>query len=240
MISVLWGACRLDSSPLPTDRLQGVLHRAVLPRGEWRSESWSGGEAGLAVLQKGRGGAGALAASPSVPGCRLIWNGTLFNRRELAAELRGQAELPEAPDDAHLALTAYGRWGTHFPNHLLGEFSLILHDEAGRRFVAARDALGLRDLFYRQDAEGLEVSSQTMLLHPAGGPSLDQLDLEYVADRLATHIIAGPRTPFRNLRRLPPGHVLVAEHGEVAVEAYWQLEGPAPSGTSARKNTPRA
>lgn len=225
MISVLLGVCQLDDRPLDAERLEAIRHQAVLPRGGWRSQVWTGARAGLAVTHPGASRPAVLEAPPWAFQCRLIWNGTLLNRRELETELRPEVELPRAPSDAELALAAYAAWGPHFPEHLLGEFALILWDEPRQRLLAARDALGLRDLLYRHEGAMLEVASQTALLHPPGGPGLDELDLEYLADFLATHTTAGPRTPFSRLRRLPSAHILVAEEGRVRLEPYWEIGG---------------
>ena len=160
---------------------------------------------------------------PIVDSGRALWfvfAGRLDNRDELIAAL--DARDPRA-SDARLALEAFARWEADAPGHLLGDFAFIAWDDRRRRLVCARDHMGVRQLHYHASSGRVLCATDVgqVLAHPA---VRREPDAAVVADYLAGDIRNDAATLYRGIRRVPPGHVLVAEDGVVRLERYWSAE----------------
>jgi asparagine synthase (glutamine-hydrolysing) len=156
-----------------------------------------------------------------------VFNGEAYNFQALRAELRGHevrgtGDTPVLP---HL----YEESGPWFVERLQGMFALALWDASRERLVLARDRLGKKPLLWTRLEDGtLAFASELKaLLRLPGLPR--EVDLEAVDAYLALQYVPGDRTALRGVRKLPPGHVLVAEGEGERVEQYWQLEPAAPS-----------
>lgn len=177
------------------------------------------GAPGAAVRLKPRPVASADGRFVAVADARLD------NRLELLRLLGGEAVPSPGADDARLILAAYQRWGESSPRHLLGDFAFAVWDRAEHRLFCARDPLGMRQLCWWRSGAHLRVASRAgqILNDPAGTPVSAALDEQAVADYLAGLPDAPGRTFFRDVRSLPPGHVLVSSAFGDRVEKYWDL-----------------
>ena len=151
-----------------------------------------------------------------------VFNGELYNFPELRAQLhahdvRGRGDTPVIP---HL----YEEHGVDFVERLHGMFALALWDAARERLVLARDRVGKKPLLYARLADGtFAFASELKALLTL--PSLPrELDLDAVDAYLALGYVPGEQTALRAVRRVPPGHRLVLERGDVRVERWWTLE----------------
>jgi asparagine synthase (glutamine-hydrolysing) len=156
-----------------------------------------------------------------------VFNGEAYNFQALRAELRGHevrgtGDTPVLP---HL----YEESGPRFVERLHGMFALALWDAPRERLVLARDRLGKKPLLWTRLEDGtLAFASELKaLLRLPGLPR--EVDLEAVDAYLALQYVPGDRTALRRVRKLPPGHLLVAEGEGERVEPYWRLEPAAPS-----------
>lgn len=148
----------------------------------------------------------------------------LDNRRELIARLTDDGvPVPESPRDADLLLAAYLRWGEECPLHLLGDFAFVLWDSRRRRLVAACDPVGIKTLHHARIGSLLCLASEArqVLQHPAVPCRLDEGG---VADYLLDGTEDPARTLFLDVRRLLPGHCLVATSGGERIARYWSLD----------------
>jgi asparagine synthase (glutamine-hydrolysing) len=149
-----------------------------------------------------------------------VFNGELYNFRELRAglsshEVRGTGDTPVIP---HL----YEEHGVRFVEHLSGMFALALWDAVRERLVLARDPVGKKPLVYtRLDDGSLAFASEVkaLLRLPGLRRRVDPAQLDAY---LALQYVPGG-TGLEGVEKLPPGHVLVAEGGDVRVEPYVQL-----------------
>lgn len=157
---------------------------------------------------------------------RLAGDIRLDAREELVAALTATAGAePVAKDvsDAALVLRAYRAWGPDCVARLHGDFAFALWDEREQRLFCARDRFGVRPLFYAAFGDLLLAGNTLGALrrHPRVGAALDELAL---ADFLTCGYPLDPAiTFFRDLRRLPAAHRLVASPGALRIERYWAL-----------------
>jgi asparagine synthase (glutamine-hydrolysing) len=158
-----------------------------------------------------------------------VFNGEAYNfaalREELRDhEIRGTGDTPVLP---HL----YEESGPLFPERLHGMFALALWDAPRERLVLARDRLGKKPLLYTRLADGtLAFASELKALLRLPGLSRE-LDLEAIDAYLALQYVPGDGTALRGVRKVPPGHVLVAEGDGERLERYWELTPAEPSST---------
>jgi asparagine synthase (glutamine-hydrolysing) len=118
----------------------------------------------------------------------------------------------------------YEDFGAEAVNHLDGMFAMAIHERDTDRVFLARDRLGIKPLYYAETSDGLYAASEIKSLLAVAGieRALDEVALDQYFSLL---YIAAPRTIFRGIRKLPPGHVLIKHPGRPAVvERYWQLK----------------
>ena len=153
----------------------------------------------------------------------VVQNGELYNYRELRAELERAGHRFRTHGDTEVLVHLYEQEGLGFARRLRGMFAVALWDAAHQRLVLARDRFGIKPLYYRDTTDGLEFASELRAL-PRG-----EIDLAALEAFLAFNSIPAPLTIFREVRKLPPGHVLVWEGGEARLERYAR-PAPAPEG----------
>jgi asparagine synthase (glutamine-hydrolysing) len=145
-------------------------------------------------------------------------------RSSLVPSLREQGhDVSTGAPDAELILHAYAVWGDRCLDHLLGDFAFVLWDGRRRRLLAARDQLGVAQLFYAQAGGTLIVGNtiQSLLLHPGVPDTLDERTSADVA--LFLMPLDDAATGFSAVRRLPPGHKLTCDTRGLHVDRYWAL-----------------
>jgi len=148
-----------------------------------------------------------------------VFNGELYNFRELRDELEALGHEIPGTGDSPLIPHAYEQWGLDFASHLDGMFALAIWDRSRERLVLARDRLGKKPLVYSELPDGsLAFASETKALLRLPGLSRE-LDLQQLDAFLALQYV--PRSGLRAVSKVPPGSILVAENGTVRTERYW-------------------
>jgi asparagine synthase (glutamine-hydrolysing) len=126
--------------------------------------------------------------------------------------------------DLHLALQLYRRHGRHFARKLNGLFCLGIMDDRESSFILVNDRFGMAHQVYWSVSGGrfhFATHLKTLLMYPGMRP---EIDLEGLNLFLKYSYIPSPRTIFRGIRKLPPGHLLVFKDGSVSVEYYWEFD----------------
>ncbi len=155
----------------------------------------------------------------------IVYNGEVFNYLELRAELQTRGHRFATASDTEVILHLYEEYGPDCLERLNGQFAIAIWDEKDRSLFLARDRLGVRPLFYTQLEGTLVFGSEikAILAHPEVRAELDPVALDQIFTYWST---LSPRTCFRGIVELPPGHYLVAREGQVRVTPYWCLAFP--------------
>ena len=153
----------------------------------------------------------------------VVQNGEIYNYRELRAGLEHAGHRFATRSDTEVLVHLYEEHGDGFAEHLRGMFAVAIWDARKRRLVLARDPFGIKPLYYGDSAEGLAFASELRAL-PRG-----EIDLDALEAFLAFNSIPWPYSIFRNVKKLPPGHLLVWEDGKARVSRFAR---PAPVPTS--------
>lgn len=151
---------------------------------------------------------------------RLVLDGRIDNRDELAGALGAAGRVLRGETDVELLLRAYQEWGGGCAARLLGDFAFAVWDAPRRVLTAARDVMGLRPLYVHAGASLVALASEIapLLRHPRVGRAPNE---GFVGELLAGQIVSCADTVWRDVQRVPPGHVLTARGGRVTLRRYW-------------------
>lgn len=152
----------------------------------------------------------------------LIFNGEIYNYRELRTRLRQQGHHFTTQSDSEVIVHAYEEYGMQCVTHFNGMFAFAIWDAARRRLFLARDRLGIKPLYYWAQGEQLVFGSElsALLAHPAVPRDLDLLALDQF---LTVEYIPVPRTILQGVCKLPPGHWLRFDEEGMQLEQYWDV-----------------
>ncbi len=152
----------------------------------------------------------------------VVFNGEIYNFRELRAELTARGHRFRTASDTEVIVHAWEQYGDDCVSRLRGMFALALWDGPARRLLLARDRLGKKPLYYAHDGERLVFASELKAL--IADPSMKRtVDPEAVDDYLAFGAVPAPRTIYQGIAQLPPAHYLLWEDGRIRLAEYWDV-----------------
>jgi asparagine synthase (glutamine-hydrolysing) len=155
--------------------------------------------------------------------CWLVYNGELYNFREIRRELDTLGARFRTASDSEVILEAYKRWDVACLERFNGMFAFALWDEGRQRLLLARDRAGEKPLFYQRLADGVVFASELNALrrHPSVSRRIDPSAL---GQFLALNYVLGPASLVDGVRKLEPAHYLVVERGRASTPVrYWNL-----------------
>jgi asparagine synthase (glutamine-hydrolysing) len=144
----------------------------------------------------------------------VVQNGEIYNYRELRRELERAGHRFRTHGDTEVLLHLYEQHGDGFAERLRGMFAVAIWDAPRRRLVLARDRFGIKPLYYRDTCGELAFASELRAL-PRG-----EIDLDALQAFLSFNSIPAPLTIFRDVRKLPAGHLLLWEDGRTRLERF--------------------
>jgi asparagine synthase (glutamine-hydrolysing) len=150
---------------------------------------------------------------------QVVQNGELYEHRRLQAELEGRGHRFATRCDTEVLPHLYEERGAGFVEGLRGMFAVAAWDARERRLVLARDPFGIKPLYYRVSGGTLSFASELKALVRQPGFSRE-VDLEALEAYLTFNSVPAPMSIYREARKLPAGHVLLAQDGEVRVQRY--------------------
>ncbi|MEU3450716.1 N-acetylglutaminylglutamine amidotransferase [Streptomyces thermolilacinus] len=229
----LSGEIRFDGGRPDTDAVRRMNDR-LAPRGPDGEGLWSRGPVALGhrrlkiidLSERGAqpmtdsGGTADSATAATVTG---VFNGCLYNYRELRQELRRLGHRFVSTSDTEVLIKAYLQWGTACVDRFYGMFAFALNDHRTGQLVLGRDRLGIKPLYLAAAPGRLRFASSLPALLAAGDvdTSVDPVALHQYLTWHAT--VAAPRTILRGVTKLPPATVRVVEpDGTHRDHRYWQ------------------
>lgn len=160
-------------------------------------------------------------------GCRgaisIVFNGEIYNYRELQRELEAAGHSFKTNSDTEAIIHAYEEYGERCVEHLRGMFAFAIWDAVHRELFIARDRAGKKPLYYTVTPGGTLIFGselKSLREHPA---FLQQIDVDALDSYLAFGYVPDPLTIFRDVHKLPPGHYLTFKNGVAQVEQYWDF-----------------
>ena len=234
----IFGAVSLQGAPLKYSQCVAAMAAALAHRGPDGEQ--------IVGHERARIGARRLAIMDLTTGDQpfrspdgsvwMVCNGEIYNAPELRRECT-QAGYPfRSTGDIETIVPLYERLGPDAVGRLDGMFGLALWDDRLRRLVLARDRAGEKPLFWSQIDGELRFASeiQALLVFPDQPRRVNPVAAELYA---ALGYVPAPHTLFAGISKLPPAHLLVADHAGVTLRRYWdaaaaaarssRLDGPA-------------
>ncbi len=225
------GICGLLGADAPDPGLVEAMNAAIVHRGPDHGAVAAFGRCVLGYRRLSiidlRTGDQPVASESG--GVVAVFNGELYNFRELRAELEAKGHSIPGSGDSPLIPHAYEEWGIEFVSRLEGMFAIAVWDRAAERLLLARDRLGKKPLRYAWLPDGsFAFASETKALLRL--PRLSrELDLDQIDAFLALQYV--PRSGLRAVDQVPPGSLVLLEHGRLREARYW-VPRPAPAAAS--------
>lgn len=152
----------------------------------------------------------------------VVFNGEIYNFADVRVELESRGHRFRTRSDTEIIVHGYEEWGASCVERFRGMFAFALWDARAKRLLLARDRLGVKPLYYAPLPDSLIFGSEikSILQDPA-------VPRNWRPDALNAYLtleyVPGPATIYRDVHKLPPGHLLLAEQGRVEVRKYWDL-----------------
>lgn len=216
-----------DGGRPPADDLRRMLdaspHRAPDGTSSWICDGVALGFLAFHTLPEAH-----VEPQPLVDSSRrlaLAFDGRLDNREELCAAL--ELDAADTVSDSRITLEALARWRAEAASRLYGDFAFVAWDGDARRLIAARDHMGIRPLHYHDGGSFVVCATDVVqiLSHPRVPRAPDS---ETAADYLANDESNSPPSLYRDIFRVPPGHVLVIDAHGARLHCYWRPEPRSP------------
>lgn len=211
---------RCNSVPEVSSMLRTIRYRGPDESGIYHSRCATIGNVRLSIIDIENG---QQPLSDSSGRFWIVFNGEIFNYKELRADLEKEGHTFKTQSDTEVLVQLYAIYGKNCLNRLNGQFAVAIWDTLEQELFIARDRVGIRPLFYCINQGVLYFASEIKAIF-----SQKHLTRELVPESLIQIYTfwssTSPATPFRNILELSPGHYLTYNHKGITIERFWQLE----------------
>lgn len=159
----------------------------------------------------------------------VIFNGEIYNYPELRTELKSLGHHFQTKSDTEVIIHGYKQWGTEVFNHVNGMFGLAIWDERKRKLIIARDAMGIKLVYYKLEENCIYFGSEirAILAATRETPSINPISLNLF---LRYRYTPSPLTLFKGIKKLAAGTMLIVGNGECQLKR-WYTYRPRPFST---------
>jgi asparagine synthase (glutamine-hydrolysing) len=164
--------------------------------------------------------AGHQPMSDDARGTTIVFNGMIYNYRELRERLIGEGEYFASQCDTEVVLRAYARYGEDCVRHLRGMFAFAVWDAGKRQLFLARDRFGIKPLYYWQNAATFLFASQVKALLATGWIP-GRMSSAGLQTYLSYGAVSEPLTAIDGVSALPASHTATVREGRIDVQRYW-------------------
>lgn len=153
----------------------------------------------------------------------IVFNGEIYNYRELRPELLRRGHTFRTESDTEVIVHLYEELGPRCVEKLRGMFAFAIWDTKQRTLLLARDRVGIKPLYYYNRADFLAFSSEIKSI--VALPEVKREILPEAIDRFLTfYYLPGEETLLKDVCKIPPGHYLLARNGKTEIRKYWDLD----------------
>ena len=153
----------------------------------------------------------------------IVFNGEIFNYVELRPELEKRGHHFSTQSDTEVIVHLYEDYGPECLRFLNGQYAIAIWDTRKRQLFLARDRVGIRPIFYTYSNGRLIFGSEikSILTHPDVNAQIDPVSLDQIFTFWST---LSPRTVYKDIYEVPPGHYMLVDDREHKIEPYWSLD----------------
>ncbi|MFH1147823.1 MAG: XrtA/PEP-CTERM system amidotransferase [Pseudomonadota bacterium] len=152
----------------------------------------------------------------------IVFNGEIYNFQELRTILESKGHTFRTNSDTESIVHAYEQWGTGCVERLRGMFAFAIWDEKAQKLLVARDRLGIKPVYYYLDNRRIIFASEIKSILQDTSVKRE-VDLEALSDYLSLLYVPAPKTMFKNIHKLPAGHILLSDARGREVKEYWDV-----------------
>ena len=206
------------SKQLLDAQLKSIEHRGPDDSGTYLNQEISLGMCRLAIVEIAAGKQPASDASEKI---HIVWNGEIYNYRELRSELEQRGIHFRDSSESEVVINLYLEFGLDFINKLNGMFAIAIHDSRDKSLHLIRDRMGKKPLWISQLHDGtLFFASEVRALMLARPDRTLRTDM--VAEVMQYGYINAPYSAFNEITQVPPASVLTWHDGKTSTEKYWE------------------
>lgn len=214
-----------------------IRHRGPDESGVYRDDHITLGHARLSIIDLATG---QQPMSDGTGDAWVVFNGEIFNYRELREELEATGHRFRTRSDTEVILEAWRAWGTGAFGRFNGQFALAIWEPGPQRLVLARDRYGVRPIHLCEHDGRLWFASEVKAIL-AGDPAIPRaFDPTGLVETFTFWAPVAPQGVFQGITELEPGHVRIVEPGRVSDEAFWQPSYPDARETSSLRSVDEA
>lgn len=217
-----------DGRPVERSRIvamnAALRHRGPDDEGVWLKEHVALGHTRLSIVDIASGDQPMVSSDGRYI---IVYNGEIYNYRELRGELQAGGVTFKTASDTEVVLALFIKYSTACVNKLRGMFAFGIYDSHTGELFIARDRLGIKPIFYACVGTTLIMASEMKALFASGLVDA-QLDSASVRNYFTYQFSVAPHTPFMGVKEVPPGYFgVVRPGGALRLTQYWDLEFPA-------------
>ena len=206
------------SKQLLDAQLKSIEHRGPDDSGTYLNQEISLGMCRLAIVEIAAGKQPASDASEKI---HIVWNGEIYNYRELRSELEQRGIHFRDSSESEVVINLYLEFGLDFINKLNGMFAIAIHDSRDKSLHLIRDRMGKKPLWISQLNDGtLFFASEVRALMLARPDRT--LRTNMVAEVMQYGYINAPHSAFNEITQVPPASVLTWQDGKMGTKKYWE------------------
>jgi asparagine synthase (glutamine-hydrolysing) len=217
------GILNFDGEPVDRSVLSAmtdaIAHRGPDSEGHWFRDGVGLGHRRLSIIDLSTEANQPMVSSDG--NTVIVFNGEIYNYRELAKELELKGAPCRTHSDTEVILNLYRIYGTSCLAHLRGMFAFAIWDSSQKRMFVARDRVGIKPFYYLLSQKTFVFGSEVKAIAVSGYSSL-KVNLNAVAGFLRFLVVPQPDSIFTDIKKLEPGHYLViTQNGVISDNVYW-------------------
>jgi asparagine synthase (glutamine-hydrolysing) len=196
------------------------VHRGPDDHGYFVEGNVGLGHRRLSIIDLSGGGQPIFNEDESVV---VVFNGEIYNYRELTPALVSKGHRFRTKSDTETIVHAYEEYGDDCMRDFRGMFAFAIWDRNKKRLLLVRDRMGIKPVYYYIGKDIFVFASEikSLLQHPGVPREIDHQALDLY---LALRYVPGPRTMFKNIFKLQPGHLMTVDQYGAQIRKYWDLE----------------
>jgi asparagine synthase (glutamine-hydrolysing) len=219
------GIVNLDSrnpvDPVLIARMTDIMeHRGPDGRGTYVNGNAGLGHRRLSIIDLEGGAQPMFNEDESVV---TVFNGEIYNYADLTADLVAHGHRFRTHSDTETIVHAYEEYGDQCLERFRGMFAIAIWDTRRKRLLLARDRLGIKPVYYYEGPGFFAFASEIKALLEIPGVRAE-VDLDAMSSYISLRYVPGPRTMFRNIFKLQPGHLLTVDSQGTAIRKYWDID----------------
>ena len=226
------GQLRFDGDTPSSESLDNMMsklaRRGPDSNGKWLEGTIGFGHQRLSIIDLSSSGSQPMI--DSLLKLTLVFNGTIYNYKQLRSRLIGKGYSFFSSSDTEVIIKAYHYWGEDCVNHLDGMFAFAIWDKPSKKLFIARDRMGIKPLYYNLTNKAFTFASNSQaLLTQDLDKSVNPIALQ---QQLSLHgVVPAPNTIINGIKKLKPGtYIVLSEKGDIKEQTYWHPSATRPEG----------